>query len=172
MCSSPNGNIRVETGIETGSVVSPHYDSMLAKLIAHADTRDAALDRLAIALEETSILGLTTNQDFLQRLIALPATRNATFHTRLIDDDIDALTTTNRTPDVEALAMAACFWLLQRRPAASTNPWQTRQLTGWQMTSGDGLSPHPDPAPGERRRQRGDPFCASGHRRFDAGRRR
>lgn len=140
----PNGNIRVETGVETGSVVTPHYDSMLAKLIAHADTRDAALDRLAIALDETSILGLTTNQDFLKRLIALPETRNATFHTRLIDDDIASLTAVNRMLDVEALAMAACFWLLQGRPAASTNPWQARQLTGWQMTSGgDGLSPIP-----------------------------
>jgi len=140
----PNGDIRVETGIETGSVITPHYDSMLAKLISYADTREAALDRLATALDETSILGLTTNQDFLQRLIALPATRNATFHTRLIDDEIISLTAGNRALDVEALAMAACFWLLQSRPAASTNPWQTRQLTGWQMAADDeGLSPIP-----------------------------
>ncbi|WP_407147199.1 acetyl/propionyl/methylcrotonyl-CoA carboxylase subunit alpha [Bradyrhizobium sp. ORS 86] len=140
----PEGNIRVETGIETGSVVTPHYDSMLAKLISHADTRDAALDRLATALDETSILGPTTNQDFLKRLIALPATRNATFHTRLIDDDIVSLTAVNRALDIEALAMAACFWLLQSRPAASTNPWQTRQLTGWQTAADDeGLSSIP-----------------------------
>ncbi|WP_407165298.1 acetyl/propionyl/methylcrotonyl-CoA carboxylase subunit alpha [Bradyrhizobium sp. ORS 111] len=140
----PNGDTRVETGIETGSVITPHYDSMLAKLISYADTREAAIDRLATALDETSILGLTTNQDFLQRLIALPATRNATFHTRLIDDEIISLTAANRALDVEALAMAACFWLLQSRPAASTNPWQTRQLTGWQMAAADeGLSSIP-----------------------------
>ncbi|KWV58702.1 carbamoyl-phosphate synthase subunit L [Bradyrhizobium macuxiense] len=140
----PDGNIRVETGIETGSVVTPHYDSMLAKLISHADTRDAALDRLATALDDTSVLGLTTNRDFLRRLIALPSTRTATFHTRLIDDDIEFLTAKNRALDVEALAMAACFWLLQSRPTASTDPWQMRQLTGWQMRSGDdGLSPIP-----------------------------
>src|SRR6185437_236657 len=62
----PSAGIRIETGIETGSVVTPHYDSMLAKLISHTDTRDAALDRLGAALDETSILGLTTNQDFLK----------------------------------------------------------------------------------------------------------
>ncbi len=46
----PADGIRVETGIESGSVVTPYYDSMLAKLIAHADTRDEALDRLGQAL--------------------------------------------------------------------------------------------------------------------------
>ena len=87
----PAEGIRVETGVESGSVVSPYYDSMLAKLIAWAETRDEALDRLGRALDETSIFGITTNQAFLKRLIDLPATRSATFHTRLIDEQIDQL---------------------------------------------------------------------------------
>ena len=87
----PAGGVRVETGVESGSIVSPYYDSMLAKLIAWAETRDEALDRLGRALDETSIFGITTNQAFLKRLIDLPATRGATFHTRLIDEEIDQL---------------------------------------------------------------------------------
>ena len=86
MSRFPSHGVRVESGVETGSVVTPYYDSMLAKLIARGKTRDAALDRLDAALGETSIFGITTNQGFLRRLIALPATRNADFHTRLIDD--------------------------------------------------------------------------------------
>ncbi len=85
----PDADVRVESGVESGSTVSPYYDSMLAKLITHAETRDKALDKLSRALDQTSIFGITTNQSFLARLIELPETRNATFHTRLIDEQID-----------------------------------------------------------------------------------
>ncbi len=63
----PAGDVRVETGIESGSEVTPYYDSMLAKLIAHADSRSEALDKLSRALAETSIFGVVTNRDFLRR---------------------------------------------------------------------------------------------------------
>lgn len=140
----PGAGIRVETGVESKSVVSPFYDSMLAKLIAHASTRDEALDKLAHALGETSIFGITTNQSFLTRLIGLPETRNATFHTRLIDAQIDRLVDRKKEPDTEAMALGACFWLTGQRPSAANNPWQSRETTGWQMaTAGDGLSPIP-----------------------------
>jgi 3-methylcrotonyl-CoA carboxylase alpha subunit len=139
----PDGDIRVETGIETGSVVTPHYDSMLAKLIAFAPSRHDALDKLGKALEETSIFGLTTNLTFLKRLIELPATRSATFYTSLIDEKLGELSDAGGI-DAEALAIGACFWLMQRRPKASEDPWQTCRMTGWQMTAGDGgLSPIP-----------------------------
>ena len=71
----PASRIRVETGVETGSQVTPYYDSMVAKLITHGETRDSALDQLDQALRETSIFGVTTNQAFLRRLIALPETQ-------------------------------------------------------------------------------------------------
>jgi len=140
----PADGIRVETGVESGSVVSPYYDSMLAKLIAWAETRDEALDRLGRALDETSIFGVTTNQAFLKRLIDLPATRSATFHTRLIDEQIDQLVDTAKGPDIEALALGACFWMMRQREPASCGPWQARETTGWHMATGDdGLSPIP-----------------------------
>ncbi len=144
----PDVGVRLESGVETGSTVSPYYDSMLAKLIAHAETRDEALDKLSRALDQTSIFGITTNQGFLARLIGLPETRNATFHTRLIDEQIDRLRDKTTGPDTEALALGAYFWMMQQRPPAanlpSHNPWQSRETTAWQMSAGDdGLSPIP-----------------------------
>ncbi|MBR0936114.1 biotin carboxylase N-terminal domain-containing protein [Bradyrhizobium jicamae] len=142
--SFASGDIRVETGVESGSTVTPYYDSMLAKLIAHATTRDQALDQLDRALGETSIFGVITNREFLRRLIALPATRAATFHTRLIDERIDALATTAGGIDPEALAVGAYFWMMRQRAAGCSNPWQSSSLTGWQMAAADdGLSPIP-----------------------------
>jgi 3-methylcrotonyl-CoA carboxylase alpha subunit len=140
----PTDGVRVETGVESGSVVTPYYDSMLAKLITHETTRVQALDRLDNALAATAIFGLTTNLDFLRRLIALPETRDATFYTRLIDDHIGELADASSDVAAEVLAVGACFWLLHQRPLASQNPWQARGMTGWQMNSGgDGLSPIP-----------------------------
>ncbi|MGH6716574.1 MAG: acetyl/propionyl/methylcrotonyl-CoA carboxylase subunit alpha [Bradyrhizobium sp.] len=140
----PASGVRVETGIESGSLVTPYYDSMLAKLIAHAHTRAQALDRLAHALEETSIFGITTNRTFLGRLLALPATRAATFHTHLIDEDIHRLVDRVHNLDHEALALGACFWIMRQRQPGSENPWRSSAMTGWQMAAGeDELSPIP-----------------------------
>jgi 3-methylcrotonyl-CoA carboxylase alpha subunit len=144
----PDADVRVESGVESGSTVSPYYDSMLAKLITHAETRDKALDKLSRALDQTSIFGITTNQSFLARLIELPETRNATFHTRLIDEQIDQLAGKTMGPGVEALALGAYFWMMRQRPPAtgnpSQNPWLSRETTAWQMSAGDdGLSPIP-----------------------------
>jgi 3-methylcrotonyl-CoA carboxylase alpha subunit len=140
----PADGIRVESGVESGSTVTPYYDSMLAKLIAHAETRGEALDKLGRALHETSIFGITTNQAFLKRLIDLPATRDATFHTRLIDEQIDHLVGRTKDADTDALALGAYFWMIRQRRPAAESPWQSREMTGWQMTAdGDGLSPIP-----------------------------
>jgi 3-methylcrotonyl-CoA carboxylase alpha subunit len=140
----PIGAVRVESGVETGSVVTPYYDSMLAKLIARGKTREAALERLDAALGETSIFGVTTNLDFLRRLIALPETREAIFHTRLIDDRLGELAAPGAAPPVEAFALAACFWLMAKREAVSADLWHWRAMTGWHMgDGGEGLSPIP-----------------------------
>ena len=140
----PSSGLRVESGVEIGSVVTPYYDSMLAKLIARDKTRDAALDRLDAALGETAIFGVTTNQDFLRRLIALQETRKADFHTRLIDDRLGELVGAAAAPPAEAFALAACHWLMGSREATSDDLWHWRAMTGWHMGSGgEGLSPIP-----------------------------
>jgi acetyl/propionyl-CoA carboxylase alpha subunit len=64
--------IRVDTGFRSGSVVSPHYDAMLAKVIAHGRTRADAARRLARALAQAEIHGVTTNRDLLTAILTEP----------------------------------------------------------------------------------------------------
>jgi propionyl-CoA carboxylase alpha chain len=69
----PSGpGLRVDTGFRDGSVVSPHYDAMLAKVIAHGRTRADAARRLARALRTAEIHGLTTNRDLLVAILREP----------------------------------------------------------------------------------------------------
>ena len=133
----PAHGVRVETGVRAGSVVTPYYDSMLAKLIVHAPDRDAALDRLALALGETRVLGVTTNCRFLQQLIALPQTRDASFHTRRVDEVLAAQRSAGITP-LPLLAAAAAWWLLDvRSHGAGYGAWSAPDVTGWHMHAGD-----------------------------------
>ena len=69
------GGIRVDAGVEEGDEIGTSYDPMLAKLIAHAPTRTQAYDRLADALRDTGVSGLTTNLPFLRWLVAHPLVR-------------------------------------------------------------------------------------------------
>jgi geranyl-CoA carboxylase alpha subunit len=68
--------IRFDHAIFEGLRVSPHYDSMLGKLIVHAPTRDEAIDRLAAALDRTELLGLPTNRRFLAACLRHPQFRS------------------------------------------------------------------------------------------------
>ena len=67
------GGLRLDAGVESGSVVGVHYDPMLAKVIAYAPTRTAAARRLATALAGARIHGLVTNRDLLVRVLRHPA---------------------------------------------------------------------------------------------------
>jgi propionyl-CoA carboxylase alpha chain len=67
-----SGDIRVDSGVESGSVVSPFYDPMLAKVIAYGDTRPEAASRLAGALARARLHGVTTNRDLLVRILREP----------------------------------------------------------------------------------------------------
>ena len=69
---SAQGDARFDSGVEAGSVVSPEFDAMIAKVIVHAPTRREAAARLARALETTQVQGLTTNRDFLVATLRTP----------------------------------------------------------------------------------------------------
>lgn len=62
--------LRIETGVESGSVISTHYDPMIAKLITHGKDRSEAQRKMSSALSNLNCLGLTTNQDFLKAILA------------------------------------------------------------------------------------------------------
>ena len=66
------GKARFDSGVESGSLVSPDFDAMIAKVIVHAPTRREAAARLARALETTQVQGLTTNRDFLVSTLRTP----------------------------------------------------------------------------------------------------
>ncbi|MDT0496390.1 biotin carboxylase N-terminal domain-containing protein [Algiphilus sp. W345] len=140
----PEHGVRVEAGVDSGSEVTPWYDPMIAKLITHAPTRGQALDRMALALDEMSVFGVVTNRDFLKKLLSLDETRDASFHTRLIDERIAGWNLGMDTQRQDALAVAAYAWLMQQRAASPAGVWSSAALTGWQMADdGVGLAPIP-----------------------------
>ena len=83
--SFPQGEgIRIDSGVEQGGEISPYYDPMIAKVIAHADTRQDALDRLGSALDRTLVAGPRTNLAFLGALCRSPDFRDGKFDTGYI----------------------------------------------------------------------------------------
>src|SRR5262245_19829867 len=83
--------VRIDTGVESGTEVGIHYDPMLAKLIAHGETRNAAIRKLVYALRQSSILGLQTNRDFLIRLLDHQGFRQGRAHTGFIAEHLEEL---------------------------------------------------------------------------------
>jgi acetyl-CoA carboxylase biotin carboxylase subunit len=82
----PGGEgIRVESGVETGSVVSVHYDPLLFKLIARGDGRDEALARMRAALGATVVEGVRTTIPFLRKALDHPDVRRGALHTQMVD---------------------------------------------------------------------------------------
>jgi acetyl-CoA/propionyl-CoA carboxylase, biotin carboxylase, biotin carboxyl carrier protein len=82
---SESGGVRVDHALESGQVVSTSYDPMLGKVIAWGEDREAARRALIAALDETAILGLTTNTGFLRALLATDEFRDATIDTAWLD---------------------------------------------------------------------------------------
>ena len=70
------GSVRVDAGVAEGDEIGTSYDPMIAKLVAHAPTRDEAFDRLAGALRDTEVGGMTTNVPFLRWLVSHPVVRS------------------------------------------------------------------------------------------------
>lgn len=104
--------IRIDSGVEEGGAVTPFYDPMIAKVIAHGSTRDEALDRLKAALEATIVAGPKTNTRFLAALIDHPDFRAGRLDTGLIERNLEALGAVPQQPAVAmivagALALAA-----------------------------------------------------------------
>jgi len=109
--------IRVDSGIAPGAEVSVHYDPLLAKVIAWADTREEAVRKLARTLRRSVIHGVTTNTGFLARLLDHPAFRAGAIDTHFIDTHFttaDSGTDRPTVEDFEALAAAALHQHLAR----------------------------------------------------------
>jgi 3-methylcrotonyl-CoA carboxylase alpha subunit len=97
---------RVDTGVYEGAVVSPHYDPMIAKLIAHGEDRDEARERLAAMISDCAVWPVKTNSAFLIRALEHPDFAAGTVDTGLIGRDGEAMAA-EPTPSDEALSRAA-----------------------------------------------------------------
>ncbi|WP_227430632.1 acetyl/propionyl/methylcrotonyl-CoA carboxylase subunit alpha [Psychrobacter sp. I-STPA6b] len=78
-------NVRIDDGVGEGDVISPFYDSMIAKLIVHAPSREQALAKLDQALAQTRIVGLPNNVAFLRHILATESFSQANLDTALIE---------------------------------------------------------------------------------------
>jgi acetyl-CoA carboxylase biotin carboxylase subunit len=150
--------LRIDAGLEQGSEIGINYDPMLAKLIAHGTTRDEAIRKLQYALRSLSIQGVTTNQEFLWRVLGQAEFVSGNAHTNFIAEHLTELT---NTQDVEldraSLIAAALYWqkswqssdalMTNLPPSYRNNPYRNPSLklqigkqeviVSWQYIAGD-----------------------------------
>jgi len=100
------GEVRLDSGVGQGDDISPHYDSMIAKLIVHGDTRAQALARLDQALSELHIVGVANNTSFLRQVIRSPSFVQANLDTALIEREKAVLFNQQALPVALAVASA------------------------------------------------------------------
>ena len=121
--------VRIDDGVRQGDAISPFYDSMVAKLIVHGNTREEALARLDVALSQTHIVGLSTNVQFLRHAVKSPSFANAQLDTALIPREAAVLF--NQEPVGLPMAAAAVIaqTLADEREREGADPFSRRD--GW-----------------------------------------
>ncbi|MCW2674918.1 MAG: acetyl/propionyl-CoA carboxylase subunit alpha [Frankiales bacterium] len=125
--------IRLEVGIASPGEVSPFYDPMLAKVIAHAADRDEAARRLATELAAARIHGITTNRDFLVQVLRSPDFLAGQTRTDFVERHPELLSPAP-AQDVEVLHLAAAVAVgVAGRRAVALMPWAP---PGWRGLSG------------------------------------
>ena len=114
--------LRIDSGVEKGAVVSPRYDSLLAKLVAFGETRDEARRRLVRALKDTFVAGVTTNRDWL-----VAALEGADFAAGRATTSFKP-PALQPAPSQHALALAALLFVERGGPAKPTAQWRESPL--------------------------------------------
>jgi acetyl/propionyl-CoA carboxylase alpha subunit len=114
--------LRIDSGVIEGGEISPFYDPMIAKLIAHAPTRKAAALRLADSCAQVEVYPVVTNAAFLARTLADPDFLAGEIDTRFIEDRLESLAASEAPSDQTWTAAAKAL----ARPA-DPSPWQALQ---------------------------------------------
>ena len=84
---APGGrSVRVDSAVYTGYKIPPHYDSMIGKVITHARDRQKCIRRMQRAIDELAIIGVTTNRELHQRLLANPGFQSGRFNIHFLED--------------------------------------------------------------------------------------
>jgi len=128
--SFERGNVRIDDGVREGDTISPFYDSMVAKLIVHGDTREQALARLDTALAQTHIVGLNTNVQFLRHVVRSSAFAQAQLDTALIQREAAVLFKQETVGLPAAVAAVVAHSLHAEKALQGHDPFSQRD--GWQ----------------------------------------
>jgi len=129
--AAPEG-LRFDHALHEGAVVTPHYDAMLGKLIAHAPTRSEAIDKLYAGLNQTTVLGLPTNRAFLAACLAHPVFRAGEALIPFLAEQADALRQSLQAMDDAAYVAALAVLYASHVPAAALpSPFQRPVRMGW-----------------------------------------
>lgn len=137
MPNEVGGSVRIDTGVRAGDVISPFYDPMIAKLLVWGKDRISAVSRMRHALDQTHIVGLSTNVAFLGRLLRTRDFAEAYLDTGLIARNEQALLQRDTQVDVEGLAFLLAGRLAFERQqihhanCITDSPWHV--LDGWRM---------------------------------------
>ena len=123
-----DADVRVDTGVEAGSSVSPFYDPMIAKIIVHAPTRETAIAELREALMRTVVAGLKTNRDFLIDLLDSQTFQAGEATTNFIDTHFEGGFASPAAGQGAYKAAALVSHLLAEMPALDAVP---DELFGW-----------------------------------------
>ena len=133
-------HVRVDGGVRQGDAIGIHYDPMIAKIVVHGDDRAVAIRRLRAALDDTHVVGLSTNAGFLRAIAAHPAFVAGDLNTRFIERHAaDLLPDPGPVAD-DVLCHAVLGVLLTRRRASarraaqSGDPWSPwHAADGWRL---------------------------------------
>ena len=123
-CYEINGDVRVDTGVEQNSVISPHYDPMLAKIIAHGENRSAAISKLISAIQASFVAGVEHNLGYLANLLDSPEFRAGDYTTAVAETLHEQAVPKEVS---QAAALAANFVLA----SSEENPW--KQPNGFRL---------------------------------------
>lgn len=126
--------VRIDSGVREGDVISPFYDSMIAKLIVWGEDREAALNKLDGALRELHITGLHTNVAFVRRVVNTASFSQARLDTALIERENEALFQAPGVPFELALGGAVACLLNEAATSGQTggpDPWS--RTDGWRL---------------------------------------
>ncbi len=123
--------VRIDRGFDQGDAITPHYDSMIAKLIVWGADREQALKRMEAALAATQLVGLHTNVAFLRRTVASQSFARADLDTALIERERAALFDAAPLPTALLGAAVAAHVLAEEAALEDHDPWSRRD--GWRM---------------------------------------
>jgi 3-methylcrotonyl-CoA carboxylase alpha subunit len=129
----PERGVRIDDGVREGDAITPYYDSMIAKLIVHGDTREQALARLDQALSELHIVGVANNVAFLRQVVRSPSFAKAQLDTALIEREKAVLFNQQPLPMAWAVASVVAHQLVTEQPVADgwLDPWA--RTDGWRV---------------------------------------